>query len=75
MIYKIKQTSIKKFGSFRKYAIAIGKNETTFTRTLESNLNKLNEWIEPLGLEIQMVLKKPKRAGKNIKTDLSESAD
>jgi len=58
MINKIKQTAINKFGSFRQYAISIGKNETTFTRTLESNLNKLNEWIEPLGLEIQIVLKK-----------------
>ena len=64
---KIKQTAIKKFGSFRKYAISIGKNETTFTRTLESNFKKLNDWIEPLGLEIQIVLKKQKRVGKNKK--------
>ena len=69
MIDKIKQASIKKFGSFRQYAINICKNETTFTRTLESNLNKLNEWIDPLGLEIQIVLKKQKRGGKKNRRD------
>lgn len=72
MIDKIKQTAVKKFGSFRQYAISIGKNETTFTRTLKSNLQKLNEWIEPLGLEIQIVLKKQKRVGKNKKNTTTD---
>jgi hypothetical protein len=68
LLEKIKQTAKEKFGSFRQYAISIGKNETTFTRTIESNLNKLNEWIEPLGLEIHIVLKKQRRDGKIKRT-------
>lgn len=31
-------------------------------------INMLNGWLDPLGLEIQIVLKKQRRDGKNIKT-------
>ena len=64
MINNIEQTAIKKFGSFRKFCIETKQDPTNFKRKLLSNLAKIQNWIEPLGLEIKIVLKKQKRVGK-----------
>ena len=65
MINKIEQAAIKRFGSFRKFCIETKQDPTNFKRKLLGNLTKIQRWIEPLGLEIQIVLKKQKRVGKN----------
>ncbi len=64
MIDNIEQTAIKKFGNFRKFCIETKQDPTNFKRKLLANLTKLQGWIEPLGLEIKIVLKKQKSVGK-----------
>jgi len=55
----------KQFGSWTAFCAKYGHDHKNFKRKLLANINKLNKWLEPLGFELQMVLKKPKRAGKN----------
>ena len=59
----------KLFGSWSKYAELQNENPTNFKRKIMQNIDRLNKWLEPAGMQIQIVLKKQKRAGKNIKTD------
>jgi hypothetical protein len=55
----IKKAAIDKFGSFRKFAVFNKTNDRNFAVRIESYLNKLDRWIEPIGLEI--VLKNRER--------------
>jgi hypothetical protein len=53
-IEKIEKAAEQKFGSFRQFCIQTGQDETNFKRKLKSNLNKINNWIEPVQLEISI---------------------
>lgn len=57
----------KQFGSWTAFCSQNGHDHKNFKRKLLANIDKLNNWLEPLGIELQMVLKKPKRAGKKNK--------
>lgn len=58
MIKDIEQKAIEKYGSFRKFCIENGYDYSNFKRKLIANLNKINNWIEPLGLEIALKKRK-----------------
>lgn len=64
----------KQFGSWTAFSLFHRRNPKNFKRTFEQNVEKINGWLEPLGLEIQIVLKKQKRVGKN-KTEQTDTAD
>jgi hypothetical protein len=68
----IEETAGQKFGSFRRFCIETGQDYSNFKRKLLANLVKIDGWIKPLGLEIQIVLKKQKRAGKNKKNTTAD---
>lgn len=52
------------------------KNLKTTISLIYKKIKELNDWLKPLELEIQMVLKKPKREGKKEnKTAHTETAD
>ena len=55
----------KQFGSWTAFCTKYGHDHKNFKRKLFANINKLNKWLEPLGIELQIVLKKQKRVGKN----------
>ena len=57
----------KQFGSWTAFCSKYGYDHKNFKRTLLTNIDKVNKWLEPLGLEIQIALKKQKRAGKKNK--------
>lgn len=57
---KIKQN----FGSWTNYAEFQNENPTNFKRKIMQNIDRLNKWLEPAGMQIQIVLKKQKRVGK-----------
>ena len=59
----------KIYGSWSNYADVQKENPTNFKRKILQNIDRLNKWLEPAGMQIQIVLKKQKRGGKNIKTD------
>lgn len=66
----------KQFGSWTAFCSQNGHDHKNFKRKLLANINKINSWLEPLGLEIQIALKKQKRGGqKNIKTANSQDVD
>lgn len=65
----------KIFGSWILFAKSQNENPTNFKRKIEQNINRLNRWLEPAGMQIQIVLKKQKRVGKNIKTENSTADD
>ena len=65
----------KIFGSWISFANSQNQNPTNFKRKIEQNINRLNKWLEPAGMQIQIVLKKQKRVGKNIKTANSTTDD
>lgn len=65
----------KQFGSWTAFCSKYGHDHKNFKRKLFANIDKINNWIEPLGLEIQIALKKQKRAGKNIKTGLPDNVE
>lgn len=46
------------FGTWAAFCSEIGENKRNFKRKLDSNINKINNWIQPLGLEIKIVTKK-----------------
>lgn len=54
----------KQFGSWTAFCIKYGHSPKNFKRKLLALIEKINGWIEPLGIELQMVLQKPKRASK-----------
>lgn len=51
------------------------KNLNVFISSIYKKIDEMNAWLEPLGIEILMVLKKPKRGGKNIKTAQPDNVD
>ncbi len=57
-IETIENAAAEKFGSFRRFCIETGQDETNFKRKLKANLDKISNWLNPLGLEIHIVLKK-----------------
>lgn len=65
----------KIFGSWASFAETQGENKYNFKRKILQNIQRLNRWLNPVGIEIKMVLKKPKRVGKNIKTDTGTTDD
>ena len=65
----------KMFGSWTAFCSENGHDYKNFKRKLFANIDKINNWIAPLGLEIQIALKKQKRVGKNIKTGLTDNAE
>ena len=50
----------KQFKSWTAFAEFHKQNPTNFHRRILQNIERLNNWIEPLGLELQIVLKKRK---------------
>ena len=48
----------KQFGSWTAFCSKYGHDNKNFKRKLLANIDKLNNWLEPLGLEIQIALKK-----------------
>lgn len=54
----------KQFGSWTAFASLQNENASNFKRKIEQNINRLNKWLEPAGMQIQIVLKKQKRVGK-----------
>ena len=63
------------FGSWTAFSNSQNENPKNFKRKIEQNIKRLNRWLEPAGMQIQIVLKKQKRVGKNIKTDNSTTDD
>ncbi len=57
----------KQFGSWTAFANSQGENASNFKRKIEQNINRLNKWLEPVGMRIQIVLQKQKRVGKKNK--------
>jgi len=53
----------KQFGSWTAFCLQNGHDHKNFKRKLLANIEKINGWLEPLGIEIQMVLQKPKCRG------------
>jgi len=72
LITIIEETAGQKFGSFRRFCIETNQDYSNFKRKLIANLFKIDNWLEQLGLEIQIVLKKPKRVGKNKKNTTAD---
>jgi len=64
----------KQFGSWTAFANLQNENSSNFKRKIEQNIDRLNKWLNPAGMQIQIVLKKQKRMGKkknkNTCTDL-----
>lgn len=55
----------KQFGTWTAFCAKHGHDHKNFKRKLLANIDKINIWLDPLGIELQMVLKKPKCGGKN----------
>ena len=55
----------KRFGTWAAFCSNIGHDKSNFKRKLFSNINKINNWLGPLDLEIKIVLKKQKRGAEN----------
>ena len=61
MMLKILDEKIKKqFGSWTAFSNLQGENASNFKRKIEQNIERLNKWLEPAGMQIQIVLKKQK---------------
>ncbi len=50
----------KEFGSWKAFCEATGQDSTNFKRKLLANIEKLNKWLEPLDLEVQIINKREK---------------
>jgi len=48
----------EQFGSWTAFCLKYGHSPKNFKRKLLANIDKLNNWIEPLGIELQVILKK-----------------
>jgi ribosome-associated translation inhibitor RaiA len=57
----------KQFGSWTAFANLQGENSSNFKRKIEQNISRINKWLKPAGMQIQIVLEKQKRAGKKNK--------
>jgi hypothetical protein len=51
----------------------LGENSSNFKRKLVQNIEKLNKWLEPLNLQIQIAPKERKSVGKKTKERDSEN--
>ena len=72
LITIIEKTAGQNFGSFRRFCIETNQDYSNFKRKLLANLVKIDAWLEPLGLEIKIVLKKQRRVGKNKKNTTAD---
>ena len=54
----------KQFGSWTTFCSKYGHDNKNFKRKLLANIDKVNSWIQPLGLETLIALKKQKSGGK-----------
>ncbi|MEC7753811.1 MAG: hypothetical protein VYB44_07260 [Bacteroidota bacterium] len=52
------------FNSWKDYAESIGQNPSNFKRQLIKNIEKLNKWLSPINLQIQIAPKGESGAGK-----------
>jgi hypothetical protein len=50
----------------------LGENPSNFKRKLVQNIEKLNKWLEPLNMQIQIAPKERNSVGKKIKERNSE---
>jgi hypothetical protein len=64
----------KQFGNWTAFSNSQNENPKNFKRKILNNIERLNRWLEPAGMQIQIVLKKQKRAGKN-KTANTDAVD
>jgi hypothetical protein len=44
----------KQFKTWAAFSRHLGKDPSNFKRTLFQNIEKMNSWIKPLGLELQL---------------------
>lgn len=52
------QEKIKQSGhTWRSYSKLLGENPSNFKRKLVQNIEKINSWLEPLNLQIQIAPK------------------
>lgn len=51
------ETIKKQFGSWTAFSNSLGKNPKNFKRTFLGLIEKINKWLEPLGLEVKIVEK------------------
>ena len=54
----------KQFKSWAAFAELQGESKYNFKRKIMQNIDRLNRWLEPAELQIQIVLKKRKSEGK-----------
>lgn len=47
----------QKFGTSKAYCESIGKDPTNHKRRLKKYIQKVNEWLEPLGLKAKITNK------------------
>lgn len=50
--------------TWKSFSKLLGENPSNFKRKLVQNIDKINKWIEPLNLEIQIAPKSEGAAGK-----------
>jgi hypothetical protein len=56
---------VKKSGyTWKSYSEILGENTSNFKRKLVQNIEKINKWLEPLNLQIQIAPKERKSVGK-----------
>lgn len=56
----IEKTAKQEFGSFRRFCLETGQDESNFKRKILANLSKMDEWLLSIGLEIVIKRKKGK---------------
>lgn len=66
------ETIKKQFGSWTAFSNFLGKNPKNFKRTFLGLVEKLNTWLDPLGLELKVVRKTDQKDKKENDTS-SES--
>lgn len=59
--------------TWKSYSELLGENPSNFKRKLVQNIQKLNEWLEPLNLQILIAPKSESAVGKKIKEKDSEN--
>lgn len=47
----------RQFGSWTAFCLKFGYDKSNFKRKFYQNIEKINHWLEPLGLEVQIVKK------------------
>lgn len=51
---KIDDEIKKRFGSWTAFSRHIGQEPSNFKRKLVANIDKINKWLEPLGLVLKI---------------------